>query len=321
MSRFLVTGANGFIGRRLCEYLQSQEHEVRAVLRQFESGPWDTALCCDFEDQVLPDDLMQGVDGVFHLANEAHSYLVGKEVDRYWKVNVAGTAALLRAAGDAGVQRFVYFSSTKAMGEPGDACVDETWERMPEDDYGRSKLEAERRVLAIGKKAGMHVCNLRPALVYGPNSEGNLYQMLQAIERRSFPPLPEFGNRRSMVSLDDLVVAAQLAMEDPRANGKTYIVSDGEEYSTRLIYEAMCSELEVPLPGWYLPKLVLQLGALFGDIVGGVLGRSMMLDSAVLLRLTGSACYRAECIQNELGWQPRQSFIDQLPAMVKLLHR
>ncbi len=321
MSCYLVTGASGFIGRCLCKYLQSQEHEVRALLRRFESGPWDTALCCDLEDQVLPDDLMRGVDGVFHLANVAHSYLMGKEADRYWKVNVDGTAALLQAAADAGVQRFVYFSSTKAMGDPGEACVDETWECMPEDAYSISKLEAERKVLTAGKKAGIHVCNLRPALVYGPCSKGNLYQMLHAIQRRRFPPLPEFGNRRSMVSQDDLVAAAWLAMEDQRANGKTYIVSDGVEYSTRMIYEAMCAELGVSLPGWYLPEQVLRLGASLGDFMGRLLGRRMMLNSAIVLRLTGSACYRAQLIRNELGWQPKQHFIELLPAMVKFLQQ
>lgn len=254
MSRYLVTGAAGFIGRGLSEYLSSQGHEVWALLHQPADGPWERAFCCELGIQPLSVGMMEGVDGIFHLANVAHTDLTGKEADRYWQVNVAGTDALLRAAADAGVGRFVYFSSVRAVADPGDEHVDERWDRTPEDAYGRSKREAERRVLAVGTESGMHVCNLRPTLVYGPGVKGNLSRILQAVDRGHFPPLPEFGNRRSMVSLNDLIAAAWLAMESPVANGRTYIVSDGVDYSPHALYEAMCAVLGVTMPHWCLPR-------------------------------------------------------------------
>lgn len=316
MSRFLVTGAAGFIGRHLCGYLRNRKHEVRALIRRPEEGPWDQAFCCDLGSAPLPDGLMDGVDGIFHLANIAHTDLTGKEAECYWVVNVAGTEDLLTAAANANVDRFIYFSSVKAVADPGEECVDETWEPVPNDLYGYSKRMAEQRVLAAGVKTGMHVCNLRPALVYGPGVKGNLFRMLQTVKRGRFPSLPDFGNRRSMVSLDDLITAAWLAMENPKANGRTYIVEDGQGYSTRMLYEAMCKEFGVPVSRWHIPEHMLCMGAVIGDWTGKLFKRNMPLNSAVLSRLMGSACYRSDRIRNELGWRPQKTFLDVLPCMV-----
>lgn len=331
MSRYVVTGAAGFVGRRLSEYLSSHGHEVVALLRgpgicgaaspphplsREGRGEWDRVLYCELGSEPLPVGLMEGVDGVFHLANVAHTDLRGREAERYWQVNVAGTEALLQAAAVARAKRFVYFSSVMAVADPGDECVDERWDRMPEDAYGCSKREAEGMVLAAGAESGMHVCNLRPALVYGPGVKGNLSRMLQVVERGRFPPLPEFGNRRSMVSLDDLIAASWLAMERPQANGQTYIVADGVDYSPRALYEAMCAALGVPVPRWHLPEKVLRLGAAVGDGLEWLVRRKMPLNSAVLSRLSGSACYRAGRIRDELGWKPGKTFFDVLPEMV-----
>jgi len=232
MSRsYLVTGASGFIGSNLCRYIRKQGHTVRALLRRPMEGPWDEAYQGDLTKNPLPAGLFEGVEGIFHVAGLAHAQTFSDgTASSHWKVNVEGTESLLSAAHQAGVKRFIYFSSVKAAADPGEHCADETWDQVPEDDYGRSKREAEIRVLQAGKENGMHVCNLRPALVYGPGVKGNLKRMMQAIAQGKFPPLPEFGNRRSLVSLTDLVTASWLAMEQEQANGKTYIVCEAQPY-------------------------------------------------------------------------------------------
>jgi len=70
--RYLVTGAGGFIGTALCEQLQAQGQRVRALLRRSAVGPWDEAAECDLGAEPLPHGLMDGIDGVFHLAGMAH---------------------------------------------------------------------------------------------------------------------------------------------------------------------------------------------------------------------------------------------------------
>ena len=319
---YLVTGAGGFIGAALCARLQRQGHRVRALLRRPAIGPWDEAMVCDLGAEMLPPGLMDGVDGVFHLAGIAHVQDIAGIPDAvYRRVNVDATAALLDAAVAAGVRGFVYFSSVKAVADPGERCVDEAWDAWPEDAYGRSKREAEELVLAAGREHGLHVCNLRPCLVYGPGVKGNLARMLDAIERGRFPPLPELGNRRSMVGLDDLLNAAQAAMDAPAAEGGTYIVSDGAPCSTRALYLSIREALGQGVPAWTLPRWVLRAGAAAGDLMGMLLARPMPLDSSALRRLAGSACYRSEKIYRQLGWQPRQTLADALPLIIAARRR
>jgi nucleoside-diphosphate-sugar epimerase len=316
-AHYLVTGAAGFVGIALCRRLRADGHRVRALLRQPADGPWDDALRCDLGIDPLPTGLMDGVDGVFHLANIAHVQDIAGIPDTvYERVNVAGTAALLDAAVAAGVRDFVYFSSIKAVADPGLRCVDERWDAWPADAYGRSKREAEALVLRAGLEHGLHACNIRPSLVYGPGVKGNLARLIDAVERRRFPPLPELGNRRSMVGLDDLIDAAQLAMRMPGARGRTFIVSDGVPYSTRSLYVDVAKALGRPVPGWTLPPWLLRLGARVGDGVGALLSRPMPLNSAAWQRLSGSACYRADALRAELGWVPRQTFAAVLPQII-----
>ena len=143
------------------------------------------------------------------------------------------------AAGQAGVKTFVFLSSVKAMESFGDRCVDETWDGIPSGAYGEAKRQAEAEVIAAGKSFGMHVVNLRLAMVYGRGVRGNIYRMARGIKAGWFPPLPETGNRRSLVHIDDVVAAVRHVAEKPEANGKTYIIAHSHAPSGREIYDAI----------------------------------------------------------------------------------
>jgi len=200
------------------------------------------------------------------------------------------------------------------MGEGGDECQDELAACYPGTPYGRSKLEAERLVLEGGYVPEPLV--LRLSMVYGPTRKGNLPRMIRAVAKGRFPPLPETDNRRSMVHVDDVVQAALLAAENPVAAGKTYIVTDGETYSTRQIYEWICEALGKPVPGWHVPLPVLKALARAGDGVGRLRGRRFIFDSDALEKLVGSACYSSEKIARELSFDPKHHLRASLPEIV-----
>lgn len=315
--RYLVTGAAGFIGVHLCRFLRARGHQVRALTHRPSTGPWDESIVCDLGTTPLPSGLMDGIDGVYHLAGIAHVQDAAGIPDHlYYRVNCDATAALLDAATDAHVRGFVYFSSVKAVADPGEQCVDETWRTRPEGAYGRSKRDAEEQVLAVGRRKGMHVCNLRPCLVYGPGVKGNLRSMIKAIDRGLFPSLPEFGNRRSMVGLDDLLQAAWITMNAPAAGGETFIIADTELYSTRTIADAIHLSLGRDIPRLQVPLPILRMSALAGDTVGALLRRPAPFNSASLKRLSTSACFRSDRVQDILDWQPQQNLFTALPSII-----
>lgn len=313
-----VSGAGGFIGRRLCLALQSQGHTVVAGMRHGEEGPWSRVVIFDLTGKpVSPCDL-NGVSCVIHLAGKAHAIAENcQNATEYFDINVGGTQKLLDSSRAVGVKRFVLFSSVKVMGEGGRRLLDETAECRPETPYGSSKLEAERLVLQGGYVPEPVV--LRPAMVYGPSRKGNLPRMIEAVARGRFPPLPEVGNRRSMVYVDDMVSATCLSVEKRNAAGKVYIVTDGKAYSTRQIYEWICEALDKSVPKWVISTWVLEGLAKVGDGIGRLLGRRFMFDSNALDKLISSACYSSEKIQRELGFRPAWDLRTALPEIVTSL--
>ena len=316
MMLYLVSGANGFVGQALCRLLAERGCGVRALLHHDATGPWHEQTVCDLGKGSVSPDVCLGVDGIFHLAGVAHlPDQSGAADSHYWQVNVDGTGLLLDAARGAGVGRFVYFSSVKAAADPGEECVDETWNVPPADAYGQSKRAAEQLVLSASKQ-GLHASVLRPTLVYGPGVKGNLRRMVDAVACGRFPPLPESRNRRSMVSVSDLADAAWLAMTTDAANGRTYIVADGMDYSTRAMYLAICQAVGREAPSWCLPLWLLEAGARVGDLLGRTAGKPMPFSSLALARLCGSACYRADRLRAELFWKPQKDFFAAIDEMV-----
>ena len=313
-----MTGASGFVGRSLCSFLKARGCRVTAMLRRSAEGPWDETVLFDLSTQKLPVDALAGVDTVFHLAGKAHALSeIRQDEEEYFRINTEGTGALLEAARSAGVRRFVFISSVKAMGEGSDDCKDESAPCHPETPYGKSKLAAERLVLEGGYVPEPVV--LRLSMVYGASRKGNLPRMIEAVAKGRFPPLPEFGNRRSMVHVEDVVQAALLAAEKPQAVGQTYIVTDGQDYSTRQLYEFICEALGKSVPAWTIPPWVLTVLAKVGDGIGRVRGRRFMFDSDALDKLAGSACYSSEKIEQELGFHARKNVRSALLEIVAYL--
>ena len=312
----LVTGASGFIGSCLCEQLTRRGVWVTAMLRHPSEGPWDDSLISDLESPPDPS-MLSGIDTVFHLAGKAHALSeIRQDEWEYFKINTDGTQRLLEVCQKAGVKTFVYFSSVKAAGDI-NGVMDELDLALPDTPYGRSKQAAEKLVLEGDYVP--HPVVIRPTMVYGDTEKGNLPKMIRAIQAGRFPPLPETHNQRSMVHVDDVVQAAILAAERIAAAGQTYIVTDGNTYSTRQMYEWICDAVQKPVPAWKLPLFVLKLLASAGDALGAVRGRRFIFDSDALEKLTASAHYSSAKIEQQLGFKARRNLQEALQEIVQYL--
>jgi len=317
MNQALVTGASGFIGSHLCRCLLDQGWLVRGVSRRGIAPDGVETVACDLANETVSEAVVSGVDVIFHLAGKAHALAETKQdTDEYFRINTWATEQLLQACKRQGVETFIYFSSVKAAGEI-DAVMDESVSVDADTPYGQSKRAAEKRVLDGGFVSKPVV--IRPAMVYGNTEKGNLPKMIRAVRAGRFPPLPELNNRRSMVHVDDIVQAALLAAEKPQSAGRTYIVTDGQAYSTRQIYEWICEALQKPAPGWSVPPGLLNVLARVGDGIGKVRGKRFMFDSDALQKLSGSALYSSEKIQQDLGFKAHWDLKTALPEIIRYL--
>jgi nucleoside-diphosphate-sugar epimerase len=321
MTKALVTGAGGFIGRHLVARLLQNGYSVRALVHKSRPpAEWPANVevaVGDVCDVHAMKEVAAGCETVYHLAGKTHALTeVHGDEDAHRAINTDGTRHVLEGAIAGGARSYVLFSSVKVMGEGGGQCLNESFVGTPTSSYGRSKLAAEQVALDIGRRTDLHVTCLRFPLIYGPGNKGNLSRMIAAIDRGVFPPLPELANRRSMVHVVDVVRAAVLAAGAPAANGQCYIVTDGRTYSTRELYDLICRALDKPIPRWHVPLWTLRGLGKVGDVIGKVSGKRFLFDSDALDKLIGSAWYSSEKISRQLGYQPSITFPDALPELV-----
>ena len=277
--RILLTGATGFVGTYLTPFFRGQGFAVDAVGRT-ETGP----LGPDTDWRPF---LHGDTGAVIHLAGRAHvmrEEAVDPEAE-YDRVNRGATLALAEQAIAAGIRRFVYVSSVKAMGEQG-LDLAPSMPCLPTDPYGRSKLAAEEGLRALAPDLDCVI--LRPPLVYGPGVKANFLALMKAVNKGVPLPLGMVRNRRSLISLRNLSDALVHALDCPPG---IYCPTDPEPVSTPVLVrglgEAMgTSPFLLPIPVWMLKTL------------GAVLGRKAAID-----RLTGDLTFTGW----PPGWSPPQT--------------
>jgi len=321
-----VTGASGFIGQALIQALHERQCQVVALIHDtpapFGSNPNVEQIVGDICDRQSLVAAARGCDSIFHLAGKVHALSeTNDDLASYESLNVEGTRNMLEAAVAIKAERFIFFSSVKAMGEGGEDCVNESCAANPLTAYGQTKLAAEELVFDYGKRFGFHAVCLRLPLVYGPGNKGNLFRMILAIDRGVFPPLPEVGNRRSMVHVGNVIEASLLAATTREASGQRYLVTDEKAYSTNELYQMICQVLGKKSPRWRVPKSALAAMGRVGDLIGKVRGRRFFFDTDALDKLIGSAWYSSAKISRELGYRPAITFSESLPQLIDSYRR
>jgi nucleoside-diphosphate-sugar epimerase len=222
-TRVLVTGADGFVGRHLVPYLVAKGYSVVAASRAattFDNPEVTAVPLSDLSRLFDWQPLLDQCDAVVHLAGIAHKYAGD---DFYDRVNHRATSALARAISRGPTKHLVFISSIAAQsGSFADHHLTEDDFPTPNNAYGRSKFAAEQAIRA----AGISFTILRPVVIYGEGEKGNF----AVVHRLSRLPIPlPFGGltaQRSVLSIQNFKSAVEIALNNPRARGETFIVSD-----------------------------------------------------------------------------------------------
>jgi UDP-glucose 4-epimerase len=235
--RILLTGASGFVGPHVATALLRAGYRLRLAQRRPGPAPEDAETVAT-GDLSVPIDwpaALAGVDHVVHMAGLAHA---GPGLDEapYRRINTEATLELARAAAAAGVRRFIYLSSIKALSGAFDGPpLSEDAEPAPADVYGHSKLAAEQGLAELD----LDWVALRPVLIYGPGVKANMAALLRLA--RSPLPLPLGGLKapRSLLAVENLAEAIRFALTPACPARQAYTVSDPEPLSVAEMLAAM----------------------------------------------------------------------------------
>lgn len=286
--RVAITGVTGFVGKHLINELMekgfSAEDLVIIGRRQtdlsnviFYKGSIDRRT--DYSKALGSVDVIIHCAARVHVMNDTGS----DPLTEFRSVNTLGTLNLAKQAAQAGVKRFVFLSSIKVNGESttGKTIFTPDDKAAPQDPYGISKSEAEQQLLELSEQTGMEIVIIRPPLVYGEGVKANFASLMRFVDKGLPLPFRSIkGNKRSLVSVYNLVDLIKVCIEHPKAANQVFLASDDNDLSTAEMVALMArvqhkKNLALPVPVWCF-KLA---GKLFNkaDVVDRLIG-SLQLD-------------------------------------------
>ena len=293
--KILITGYSGFVGSYLLEQLIFN-YDLKLL------GRTTPPIECEFLQASIGSkadysSIIKDIDVVIHIAARVHimNDSVLDPLEEFRDVNVRGTLNLAKQALESGVKRFIYISSIKVNGEKTSINLPFTNadKHRPEDPYGVSKSEAENQLLALSQETGLEIVIIRPPLVYGEGVKGNFASLLKMVVKRI--PLPFraiTNNKRSLVSVYNLVDLIKVCVDHPNAANQIFLVSDDNDISTSEMVALMakvqcCPNYSLPLPVWCF------------HLLGKLLSKQDVID-----RLVGSLQVDITHTKNTLNWTP-----------------
>jgi nucleoside-diphosphate-sugar epimerase len=305
----LVTGATGFLGRRVVANLTARGHRVRALGRNrnrlSEMPPGVQAIAADLADGAALHRACEGCDAVVHSA--ALSAPWGKRAD-FYAVNVQGTQNLLHACQAQGVRRLVHISSPSVVFAGRD--LHQATESLPYPrrhlcDYSWSKRLAEQCVHASDRDW----ITLRPKALFGPGDPSLLPRIVQAARAGRLPIIGSGTNRVDLTYVDNAADAVALAVESNRCQ-RVYTITNNEHINLWSLISDVLTHLGVDPPRRRLPLGLALLVGRLSELRARLLGGEPTLTRYTAALLGTEQTYDISAARHELGYSPRITVAD-----------
>ena len=220
----LFTGSSGFIGSYFLNHYHNSYHIKTFSFRNDNFAKLD--LSC--------------VDTLVHLSALVHQ-MGGASKEEYEKINVIQTLDLAKKAKESGVKHFIFMSTVKVYGEENIVAYKEDSECNPQDEYGRSKLKAEKELLKL-EDDEFKVSIIRTPIVYGYGVKANIKNLINMIKKTSILPFGNIQNKRSMIYVGNLCHLIDEIIKQEK-NG-IFLAGDDKPLSTTKLIELIAKNLD-----------------------------------------------------------------------------
>lgn len=293
MSKILLTGASGFLGKHIYDYLKSKDYEIISLGRSSLND-----IICDLSIEV-PLLKIDSLALVIHAAGKAHSIpKTEEEKKHFFDVNVKGTENLLKGLEKAVVPKlFVFISSVSVYGKVKGININEEHSLIAKDPYGLSKIEGEMLVTDWCKKHNVKCAILRLPLLVGKNPTGNLGALLKGIEKGYYFNVDGGKAKKSMVLAEDVAAfIPKVALV-----GGVYNLVDGCHPSFYELSHTIAQQKNKKI-SLNMPLSV----ARFLGYIGNLLGSKAPLNSHKLNKITSDLTFDDTKARKVVGWKPQR---------------
>jgi len=235
--KILVTGSTGFVGTELCHELQHTEYFISNTVRDCSKliPGLDNIVIPSFSSDTDWSHALEGCDTIIHLAARAHilNDSCTDPLSAFRLTNTSATLNLAEQAAACGVSRFIFLSS---IGVNGSKTAEKIFHYndspSPHSPYAVSKFEAEIGLREIAERTNLDVVIIRSPGIYGRNAPGNFGLLVKCIRYGLPIPVGSIRNKRSLVSVENIVSFIIACVEHKAAANELFLISDGEDLST-----------------------------------------------------------------------------------------
>lgn len=314
--KVLITGASGFIGYHLVDFLHKEGFKIKCLVRKT-SNVKNIADKSElvYGEITVPESLPDAVKDVDYIIHGA-AVVKALSSSEYYKVNTLGTINLFKAVltNNPNLKRFVYISS-QAASSPSETPISEDYPSSPVTSYGKSKLEAERFLEENYDKIPITI--IRPSAVYGTYDKEFLpvYKMI----KYGFEILVKGGKTKlSMVYVKDLVKSIFLAMTSEKTISKKYFSAHPEVIYLsdfyREIEKALGKKFVLRVP---IPVSLLYLLALLNTSLSKITRKPSMFNYDKINEIKNSWVCSPENIVKDTGMRYEYPISIGVPETIK----
>jgi nucleoside-diphosphate-sugar epimerase len=311
VSDILVTGGNGFVGRHVVAALRARGDRVRVLALPDE----DTRALEERDVQIHRGDIrdpasliapMEGVDAVLHLAAMMD---VWRSLEHYHAVNVEGTANVCRAVLAAGARRLVHMSSSSVYGMALGRIADESFPLAPfPDAYPLTKAAGDRLVQQAVVRHGLPAVIVRPDQIFGPGDRLHFGRMADRLRAGAGVIVGRGGNALPLVYVTDIVQGLLLALDDDRALGQIYNITNDRPLTQKQLLRAIARAVGARPPRLHVPYRALYAAGYLAERVACMAASSRRRPPITRLGVAFAGTdnrYGIAKARRELGYTPR----------------